>query len=186
MTTKTPTTLKEMGLPVSVLKDKQGNWRVGSLFWEFRTVGWTPLWTANDEDVERDGVLYPSLKQLYMDCEDPTDYTFAMLVFGSWQAWERMRKSKELQGRMINRWRDELTVRLMSKGLRGVISEVGKKGSLGASKYLIEEGWLPNKEKPTGYGRPSKRRIRQEANKLIQVHRDVDSDLDRIEGILSD
>jgi len=121
-----------------------------------------------------------------MDCEDPTDYTFAMLVFGSWQAWERMRKSKELQGRMINRWRDELTVRLMSKGLRGVISEVGKKGSLGASKYLIEEGWLPNKEKPTGYGRPSKRRIRQEANKLIQVHRDVDSDLDRIEGILSD
>lgn len=187
MTTSIPRTVEELGLTLTDLKDKTGKWKVGSLFYEYRLKGVVPYWTVKDQDITVDGVVYPSLKKTYLDCEDPTDYTFAMEVFNSWQLWERVRKSRLLQERMINSWRDELNVRLMSKGVLGVIKEVGRgKGSLGASKYLIEEGWLPNKEKPNGYGRPSKKRIRQEAQKLIRVHQDVDSDLDRIETILND
>ena len=59
------------------MKDNVGRYRTQSLFREFyvhTSTGLSPIWTLKDEDPQ--GEL-PSLKRIYLDYEDPTEYSFA-------------------------------------------------------------------------------------------------------------
>ena len=183
ITQENKVTLAEMGLTVDDLRDTSGHYRVLSLFVENKKPKYPAYWTYRDIDFVKDGILYKSLTQTFMDCEDPTGYKFAMKVFGSWNFYKRLRRSKELQQLLFNKWDEELEVRLMSKGIKGIVKEAQSgKNALSASKFLVDRGWLPKEENK---GRPNKKKIQQEANKLIRIHDELDEELIRAEQLIN-
>jgi len=182
---KTPRTIKELGLSHKDLISEGNNLhRTGSLFKELYRLGkQQPIWTVKDYDLVQDGITYPSLKELYLECEDPTEYKFAIKVFDSWIAWEKIREHGGVKERFLNRWRKELDVRLVSKGIRTIVGEINKgKGSFNSAKYLIEQGWI--KQKPMKKGRPSKKVIATEATKMLKVKDELDEELERAELLI--
>ena len=77
-------------------KDDLGRYRTQSLFWELRhgvdTSKYPPVFTTKDEDIERDGVEYKSLKKIYMSYDHIPgfEYEFALEHLGSWDHWNKL------------------------------------------------------------------------------------------------
>ena len=72
-------------------KDSVGRYRTQSLFREMNSGKgeFDPLYTLKDEDPK--GNL-PSLKQMYLKANDPTEYEFAIAAFGEWHHWDILSK----------------------------------------------------------------------------------------------
>ena len=77
---------------MSKFKDKQGKWLTQALFLE---MGYKPqaIFTLDDEDKEYNNKLYPSLKKLYLESDDPTEYKVSQHL-GGWNHWKRLRGNK--------------------------------------------------------------------------------------------
>lgn len=121
---------------------------------------------------------YPSLYQLYMSCNDPTEWKVSQTALGSWEHWEKLCESPWFQEYLIQ-WRRELEIKLKSIALEKIItlSKTGGKEQFQANRFLIEKGWVQKEEK---VGRPSKERIRQAANDLFSEKNRTDNDYARI------
>ena len=103
------------------------------------------LMTLKDHDiVSPQGQPLLSLTRLYVKyaITDPSEYTFAMEVFGSWAVWEKMCGSDARIQRQIAIARSEADVKRKSIVYRGVMDEV-KEGSASfqAKKWISEEPW---------------------------------------------
>src|SRR5690625_4311210 len=98
---------------VSKFLDVNGQPLTQSLFLEIGYSTKYAIYTLKDYDHEYKGKIYPSIKHLYLDEEDPTEYVFANKYFMSWSHWKRVRENKVLQLH-INEWREELEIRLRS------------------------------------------------------------------------
>ena len=103
----------------SEFKDSMNRYKTQSLFREFYIQDIKPVYCLLEEDSK--GEL-PSLKKLYMDVGDPTEYEFAMQAFGSWKHWLKIKSAKAIQP-WIDDWPTELEVKLRSEGIRKVIQE---------------------------------------------------------------
>jgi hypothetical protein len=122
--------------------------------------------------------MYPSIKKIYMEVADPTEYAFATKCFSSWSHWRRIcDKTRQLHPYIAD-WRDELEVMLRSQGVRGVMEEAlsGGKASMQASKWLADKGWT---EKRTA-GRPTKGEVEVERKQQASVKSVLESDLARV------
>lgn len=131
------------------LRTTQGKLRTKSLFWELSY--FEPehvIFTLKEADIERDGKTYTSLRKLYLTycVTDPTEYTFAWAVFGSWDTWLQLSNSNYLK-KEIEAWRKEVEVKIKSEAIRSIAEEMrtGGRSSFGASKLLLERGWLDDK-----------------------------------------
>jgi hypothetical protein len=157
-----------------VLKDAQGRYRTQSLFREFYIKDLEPLWSLKDEDSQ--GIL-PSLKTLYMECEDPTEYEFAMQAFGSWQHWIKIKSSAAIKA-YIEDWPIELEVSLRSKGIRLVTQEaLNGKSKFNAAKFLAEGQW---KKADNKRGRPSKEELHRELKIAAKLDSEIGEDAARL------
>ena len=164
-------------------KDDLGRYRTQSLFWELRhggdTVKYPPIFTTKDEDIERDGVTYKSLKKVYMtyDHIPGYEYEFALDTLGSWDHWNKLANDTipDLKN-MIQSWRDELDVRLKALGLKALINASRDNDAKGvqASKYLVEKGYIQKR------GRPSKEEMDRELKANTKLKKEFESDLERI------
>lgn len=120
---------------------------------------------------------YPSLKEIYLNFEDPTEYEFANAVLGSWDVWEGIADKSVTCKPVIAKWRRELEIRLRAKGISR-ISHLSKESSndnivLSASRFLAEAGWCSSKGESTtktskGRGRPSKADIEGELKRQAE------------------
>lgn len=136
------------------------------------------IYTLKDEDIERDGVLYLSLFKLYMDCEDPTEYNFAMAAGLSWRQWEAIRSNKAIKAQLakmkwyngFDDWADELEVKIRSKAVCSGI-KASNTGNFQATKWVAEYGW--RKRAP---GAPSK----EEKTKAAKIDERVNSHVDEL------
>lgn len=165
------------------LKDDLGRYRTQSLFWELRhggdTVKYPPVFTTKDEDIERDGVKYISMKKIYMtyDHIPGYEYEFAMEVLGSWDHWNKLANDTipDIKN-MIQSWRDELDIRLKAHGLKALIYASRDNDAKGvqASKYLVEKGYIQKR------GRPSKEEVDRELKANTKLKKEFESDLERI------
>lgn len=103
-------------------------------------------WDLNDAVFtireQKDG--YVSLKKLFVDhvVPDPSEATFAQVVFNDVGYWLRVRELKDLKP-YIDAWRKEADVIRKSKAFKAMVEEVETNGksAFSASKYLIEEPW---------------------------------------------
>ena len=156
-------------------KDTQGRFLTHALFYETKVNGYDPVFTLKEYD--NNGCK--SLKQLYLDIADPTEYKFALKVFGSWRHWQKLLNNKAIRVH-IDEWREELEIKLRSIGVRAVRDialDTSSKGQLQAAKYLAEKGWEPKTR-----GAPSKAEKVAEVKKQTRIINEVDNDFERIFG----
>ena len=159
------------------LKDGMGRYRTQSLFEELYQQGYNPIWSLREEGASSKEL--PSLKQLYLDSNDPTEYSFAIAAFGSWKHWLKIKNAKALQP-WIEDWSAELEVKLRSEGIAGVIQEAQSgKSPYNAAKSLAEGFW--NKKQGThGRGRPSKDEVKRELKIAAKLDEEFTADAERI------
>src|SRR5574337_902614 len=68
----------------------------------FLEIGYTEqsIYTLKEEDYMYEGKLYPSLKRLYLEMEDLTEYEFANTYLLGWKHWKRLCENKLIRKRM--------------------------------------------------------------------------------------
>lgn len=152
--------------------DSGGKPLTQSLFLE---IGYTEqaVYTLKDQDHEHNGKTYPSLKRLYLEAEDPTEYLFATTYLLGWRHWQRLCENKALR-RHIDEWRDELEVKLRSRGVMQAIKNA-ELGGFQAAKWLADRGWDTR-----GAGRPSKEEIEKEKKIQAAISDEYGADIVRL------
>ena len=133
---------------MSQLKGPNGKCRTKSLFYELSYYDTTDvIFTTKEQDITVKGKAYVSLQQLFINMvpNDPTEYEFAMSVFGSWEVWKTISESPQLKPFVTN-WRNEVVVKVKSKAIQAIAEEMKSNGrsSFSAAKLLLDKGWLDN------------------------------------------
>ncbi len=154
------------------LVDEGNRPRTQSLFLE---VGYSPIaiYTFKEKDHVWNGVTYYSLKRLYLEMEDPTEYEFACTYLTGWTHWQRMLENKLIR-KHIDEWREELEYKLRSKAAKIMIQEADK-GSFQAAKWLLDRGWA---SRPAG--RPTKAEIEKNLAVEKRISDDYSADVHRL------
>lgn len=163
---------------VKQFKDYKNRWRTQTLVYELvvdKDSKHPYYYTVADKDrTLPDGTVLLSLKRLYLEISDPTEYEFATQVLGGWAHWQRFTVNKAMS-KYIAEWREELEAKMKSKGVSALISLSTSDKGMQAAKYLAECGWKAKKA-----GRPSKAQIEAIAKKEAAVKKEHESDSDRI------
>lgn len=128
------------------------------------------IYTLASDDITIGDKTYISLRKQYLLLEDPTEYEIASKYFESWTHWKKVRESSKLK-KDIDEWREELEVKLRSKGVKGVYDK-SLDGDYQASKWLAEKGWLPKTS--------SKRGAPSSEEKISEVRKQA-----KVQGIFS-
>ena len=130
------------------------------------------IYTLKDEDY----LGYPSLRKLYLESYDPTEYRFALMNLDSWAHWEKLLECSWFQ-EYISRWRRELSIKIRSEALARLLSKADLEGrdQFQINKYLLDSGWKESKA-----GRPKKEDIRRAAHEIAFSEKQVQEDYDRI------
>lgn len=159
-------------------KNDSGKFLLRGLFYERVGADKTGvLYTLKDVDHEG----FPSLKRLYLEIGDLTEYRFIKECMFSAEHWDALCKCIWFEPE-IEMWRRELFLRIQSEALAQIISESKKDGAtkLQASKYLLERGWEPKNTATSKRGRPSKIAIQEAAEDLFSDEQRVKDDYDRL------
>lgn len=122
---------------------------------------------------------YPSLYELYMSHDDPTEYTFAVACLDSWDHWEMLTQCSWFK-KYITRWRRELEVRAKAMALLRIkaVAQSDSKEAYQANKFLVAYG----NDKRKGAGRPSKAEVADAAKAMAEEARDLNDDFARVTG----
>jgi hypothetical protein len=164
------------------LKSDQGVRYLRGLFFEMADGRENVPYTLKDQDHSYNGKDYISLYRLYMEANDPTEYTFAINHLDGWEHWEMLKKCTWFTP-YADRWARELEIRTRSQALHRLRAEAqsNSKNAFAANKLLLEKGWV---EKTPGVkstvGRPTKAAIKAEADRIFIAHQTAQSDLERI------
>lgn len=123
------------------------------------------VYTLKDADHEVDGVVYPSLRRLYLECNDPTEYVFATKYLWGWDHWQRLLGNKPIMDEVL-KWRDELEVKLRAEAVKSIIDMSGD--SFAAAKWAADGHWNVKQGRPTKAEARREREIRERAVKSVQ------------------
>lgn len=163
-------------LNTNVFKDPiKGTWIAQGLFLEPTYDTAFAIYTLAEYDKEYNGKLYLSLKKLYLEEEDITEYIFANKYLGGWSHWQRLQNNQQL-AKEIDSWRTELELKLRAKALVR-IKEQANKGSYNAAKYIANKEW---ENTGSGKGRPSKADIKREREKQAKIFEQYEEDAHRL------
>lgn len=160
---------------MSNMYDSQGKPLTQGLFLEINYDENYAVYTLKEKDHEYNGKVYKSLKRLYIECEDPTEYIFATKYLLGWQHWKRICRNKLLLTH-IQEWREELEIKLRAQGVRAMIDmSASESGSFQAAKYLADKGWDKREA-----GRPSKSELERRAKIEAVVSNEYSGDIARL------
>lgn len=163
-------------IPKSRFVDTNGNPMTQSLFLEQNYDTKYAVYTLKDDDHMYKGTLYPSLKKIYLEEEDPTEYLFAIKNLLGWTHWQRICNNKVLSV-YVNQWRDELEIKLRAIGVRSLRDMASSEGgNFQAAKFLADRGWDKNR-----VGRPSKLELEKRAAIGKRVDDEFKADIKRLE-----
>ena len=131
------------------------------------------------KDFTHDG--FQSLYQLYMGYNDLTEIKVAQECFEGWEHWQMVCNSSWFKP-YIARWREELELRIRSKALANVLDVANDKYDkqrYEANKFLLSGSWKTKTEKEA-VGRPSKEKIKADAQLLFEKSRKEEDDYKRL------
>ena len=165
----------------SKTKSDNGIVRTKSLFYELSYD--SPehvIFTLKDHDVDHNGRTYVSISNLYRSLvpQDPTEYTFAMAVFGNWHVWNTIRNAPQLRP-YVKRWREEAEVKIKSEAIKAIAEEMqnGGRSSFTAAKLLLERGWI---EKEDASKAKQKLREKEEEELNTEAMKQLSEDAERL------
>lgn len=160
----------------SKLIDTMGRPLTQSLFLEIGYNTQYAIFTLNDEDKEYDGKTYPSLKKLYLESEDPTEYRFAKKYLLGWKHWRRLNDNAILRVH-FDEWREELEVAMRSEAVLSIVDmTTSEQGNFQAAKWLADRGWDKR-----GAGRPSKAELEREKRISERIGDELGADIIRMQ-----
>lgn len=153
-----------------------GNFITQGLFLEHQYDTSRAIFTLKDEDYEFEGVIYPSLKRLFLDMEDLGEYDFACEVLLGWRHWQRICNNK-LFSKLIDEWRKELEIKMRGRAIKTIAKEAGSdsRSALAAAKWMADRGWA--KRQP---GRPSTEDVQRETEIQAGIAADYKADVVRM------
>lgn len=150
----------------SKMLDSMGRPLTQSLFLELGYSDYA-VYTLKEFDYPYKGRHYPSLKKLYLQEEDPTEYTFAEKHLLGWQHWKRLCENKAI-AKHVEEWREELELKIRSQAVRDMMNMcASESGNYSAAKFLADRGW----EKRAA-GRPSK----AEKDKHLRIEEKIEEE----------
>lgn len=158
--------------------NSMGRWRTKSLFYELTLEDKSEvLFTLKEEDHEG----FVSLYRLYMEMADLGEHRFAQKHLGGWSHWIEIANASWFKS-YIDSWREELTAKIRTEAIVGLQEEARTgKARFQALKFLAEKGWETKPKVASARpGRPSDERIKQEAENLNRLRRDILEDHERI------
>lgn len=158
----------------SKLLDTMGRPLTQSLFLEIGYNTQYAIFTLNDEDKEYEGKTYISLKKLYLNAEDPTEYQFAKKYLLNWQHWQRLNDNRVLRP-YFDEWREELEVALRSDAVQAIRDMTADGQNFQAAKWLADRGWDKR-----GAGRPSKQEIERDNRIKDRIGDEIEADILRM------
>ncbi len=133
------------------LKDVMGRFRTQSLFVEMKNDKYPAPFSLKDYD-HRGSI---SMYRKYMELADPTEYSTAIALLGSWRHWQLLTTCEWFKPH-IKRWRDELRVKFENDRyleMKDVAqTHKGTPQGISATKWLAARYSSPVKSKR---GRPS-------------------------------
>lgn len=135
----------------------------------------TAVYTLKDFDYNG----YPSLYRLYMEAQDPTEYSFAMANLDGWEHWKKLMNSPFFTP-YLDRWREELELKLESAGIERLLKECEKGGpsALQAAKFLANKEWKKKKSgEPARRGRPKKQHEQETLSFDPRLHEELLKDV---------
>jgi hypothetical protein len=94
------------------------------------------------------------LKQLFLDCRDPSEYTVAMRFTEDWEHWQEVRNHPLIKPH-VDKWQEELAVKLRSEAIQQMMVHAKQPGGTAAAKWLADKGYAVEVEKKS-VGRPKK------------------------------
>lgn len=156
-------------------KNSSGVYLIRELFYEGTGVDKSSvLYTLKEEDHQG----YPSLRRLYLLEDDPTEYMVAEKYFGGWPHWKKLSSSTWFIP-YLTPIREELEVRHRAQYLKSLRTDA-LQGDKVSSKYLLDRFERDVQSK----GRPSKLKIKEEADRLFKESSDIKDDFARLtEGL---
>lgn len=159
-------------IPDKALFKEDGRPRTQSLFLEVVYAD-SAVYTLKEHDHEWNGRVFPSLKRLYIEAEDPAEYDFANKYLLNWQHWIRIQENKLLV-KHVAEWREELEMKLRSRAVKEM-AKAAQAGNYQATKWFVDKGW---ETRPAG--RPSKAEIAGEKAKLAKIGEEFSADVHRM------
>ena len=128
-------------------KDKMGRYRTASLFIEHKHEDYPAPFTLKQYD-HRGRV---SMYRKYMEYADPTEYSVAKGLLGSWKHWQQLCECSWFTP-LLEEWREELNAKLALERFREA-TKAAENGNVTATKWLDDKYGL---KVPSKRGRPSK------------------------------
>lgn len=151
-------------------KDEKGRYIVQGLFLEDRYNMDLAVYTLDGEDKTYKGMVFPSLKRLYLLEGDPKEYLFANKYLYDWDHWQRM-CNNAIISRHIEKWRHELELSLVSEGIATMIDLAVNDKSYQAAKFLADRGW-----DKSARGRPTNAEVEGEIKRQAELKTEFDDD----------
>lgn len=152
-------------------KDNVGKWFTQSLFLETKYGAnsdvCAPIFTLKDNDYK--GLI--SLKRVYLELRDPTEYRIATEWLGGWQHWKALCSSVWFM-KNLTVWREELEVKMKAENLKKMYEIAQSSGAVAkdAAKFFINREWEVKR------GRPSKEEKARQLRINSQVTEQVEND----------
>ena len=112
--------------------------------------------------LDRDNYL--QYYKLYIEEDDPTEYSFVKKHIGTLEEWDSLCLTPWFKP-IISQWRKEVELKIKSKALRALrlVACGDTRDAFVANRYLLDGNWKETKKR----GRPSKQEIEEEKNKII-------------------
>ena len=164
-----------MEIDKSRLVDSTGRPLTQGLFLEMG-YGEHAVFTLKEYDHVWQGKEYPSLKRLYLEMEDVTEYMFASTYLLGWKQWQRLCANKVVLSH-IDEWRDELEFKIRSRAARSMIQQA-EAGNFQATKWLADRGWIAR-----AAGRPSKEEKAGHLAKEQRLTDEFSEDIERLRRV---
>jgi hypothetical protein len=136
-------------------------------------------YTLRDTD-HPDG--YKSLYRLYMDHEDPTEFSFAETYLDGYAHWARLCECLWFK-EYVERWRSELDLKLKSRAIKTVIDTAAdnySKSQFEAVKILLNPPWREKQVAKNGRGRPTKAEVQGELKSMAEEEKALQAELARV------
>jgi hypothetical protein len=161
--------------PDNRFRNDNNNLYARELFVEFNTKPEVCLYTLKDHDYRG----YPSLKRLYLEDRDVTEYLFATRYFDGWNHWEQLAKTAWLSP-YVAQWRNELALLLEAEQIdRLIATSAGtSKEAFAAQKYLADKFG----RKVITRGRPSKEEVSRVAKEMALETSTLEEEAQRVFG----
>jgi hypothetical protein len=156
----------------SKMTDVMGKLLTQSLFLELGYNA-SAIYTLKDSDYVYGGKTFPSIKRLYLESEDPTEYEFATQHLCGWKHWQRLCANKVIRAH-IDEWREELEIKLRSRAIRQAIKQA-EEGTFQAAKWVADRGWATR-----AAGRPTNAEVERETKIQARIADEYQEDVVRL------